>query len=78
MKLTRFAAARITDGSVQLADAILCTIIGPHSMPESMISDRDPRITARFWRELSRVLGSEVNLSTAHHPQSESQSECEI
>ncbi|MDR3444251.1 hypothetical protein, partial [Dyella sp.] len=74
-KLKRFAVARTTDGSVQLANTTLRTIIGPHGMPKSMVSDRDPRITARFWKELSRVLGSEVNLSTAHHPQSDGQSE---
>ena len=77
-KLKRFAAMRTTDGSVQLAGTTLRTIIGPHGMPKSLVSDRDPRITARFWRELSRVLGSEVNLSTAQHPQSDGQSEREI
>jgi hypothetical protein len=77
-KLKRFALARKTDGSVELADTTLRAIIGPHGMPKSLVSDRDPRITARFWRELSRVLGSEVNLSTAHHPQSDGQSEREI
>ena len=77
-KLKRFAVARTTDGSEQLAGTTLRTIIGPHGMPKSMVSDRDPRITARFWRELSRVLGSEVNLSTAYHPQSDGQSEREI
>ena len=77
-KLKRFAVARTTDGSVQLANTTLRTIIGPHGMPKSMVSDRDPRITARFWKELSRVLGSEINLSTAQHPQSDGQSEREI
>ena len=37
-----------------------------------------PAHHCRFWRELSRLLGSEVNLSTAHHPQSDGQSEREI
>ena len=77
-KLKRFAAARTTDGSVQLAGTTLRTIIGPHGMPKSFVSDRDPRITARFWRELSRLLGSDVDLSTAQHPQSDGQSEREI
>jgi hypothetical protein len=77
-KLKRFAPAHTTDGSVQLAGTTLRAIIGPHGMPKSMVSDRDPRITARFWRELSRLLGSEVNLSTANHPQSDGQSEREI
>ena len=74
----RHAAARTTDGSVQLAGTTLRAIIGPHGMPKSLVSDRDARITARFWRELSRVLGSEINLSTAQHPQSDGQSEREI
>ena len=77
-KLKRFAVARTSHGSVQLADTTLRTIIGPHGMPKSLVSDRDPRITAKFWRELSRLLGSEVNLSTAQHPQSDGQSEREI
>lgn len=77
-KLKRFAPVHTTDGSVQLANTTLRTIIGPHGMPKSIVSDRDPRITARFWTELSRVLGSQVNLSTAYHPQSDGQSEREI
>jgi hypothetical protein len=77
-KLKRFAATHTSDGSVQLAGTTLRTIIGPHGMPKSMVSDRDPRITARFWKELSRLLGSDVNLSTAQHPQSDGQSEREI
>jgi hypothetical protein len=77
-KLKRFAVAYTSDGSVQLANTTLRTIVGPHGMPKSMVSDRDVRITAKFWRELSRLLGSEVSLSTAYHPQSDGQSEREI
>jgi hypothetical protein len=77
-KLKRFAPARTSDGSVQLANTTLRTIIGPHGMPKSMVSDRDPRITAKFWKELSRLLGSTVSLSTAYHPESDGQSEREI
>jgi hypothetical protein len=77
-KLKRFAATKTTDGSIELAGTTLRTIIGPHGMPKSMVSDRDPRITAKFWQELQRVLGSEVKLSTAFHPQSDGQSEREI
>jgi hypothetical protein len=77
-KLKKFAATRTTDGAVELAGTTLRTIIGPHGMPKSLVSDRDSRITSHFWRELSRVLGSEVKLSTAYHPQSDGQSEREI
>lgn len=77
-KLKRLAPAHTSDGSAQLAGTALRAVIGPHGMPKSLVSDRDPRITAKFWRELSRLLGSEVHLSTAHHPQSDGQSEREI
>ena len=77
-KLKRFALARTSDGSVQLANSTLRTIIGPHGTPKSLVSDRDPRITAKFWKELSRLMGTELNLSSAHHPQSDGQSEREI
>jgi hypothetical protein len=77
-KWKRFIATRTTDTAAQLAHTTLRAVIGPHGMPKSIVSDRDPRITAHFWRELSRVLGSQVNLSTANHPQSDGQSEREI
>jgi hypothetical protein len=77
-KLKRFARAHTSDGSVQLADNTLRTVISAHGMPKSIVSDRDPRITAKFWKELSRLLGSTVDLSTAQHPQSDGQSEREI
>jgi hypothetical protein len=77
-KLKRFAPARTSDGSVQLANTTLRTIIGPHGTPKSLVSDRDPRITAKFWKELARLMGTQSSLSSAHHPQSDGQSEREI
>ena len=40
-----------------------------------IVSDRDTRITAEFWQILFRRLGSTLNMSTAHHPQTDGQSE---
>jgi hypothetical protein len=77
-KLKRFVAAKKTDTSGDLANTTLRAIIGPYGMPKSIVSDRDPRITAHFWRELARLLGTQVNLSTANHPQTDGQSEREI
>ena len=77
-KLKRFAATRTTDGASELAATTLRTIIGPHGMPKSIVSDRDPRLTARFSQELQRVLGSEAKMSTAMHAQTDGQSEREI
>jgi len=43
-------------------------------MPESIVSDRDSKFTARFWRELHRALGMKLLMSTSFHPQTDSYS----
>jgi hypothetical protein len=48
----------------------------PHyGAPKKVISDRDPRFTATFAKELCQMLGITQNLSTAYHPQTDRQSE---
>ena len=51
-KLKRLATTRTTDGSAELATTTLRTIIGTHGMPKSIVSNRDSRITAKFYQEL--------------------------
>jgi hypothetical protein len=52
-------------------DAIVCL----HCLPESIVSDRDPVFTCKFWTELLSLSGVKLQLSTAFHPQSDGQSE---
>ena len=44
-------------------------------MPESIVSDRDPRFTSGFWRHVLELLGSKLHMSTADHPQTNGQLE---
>ena len=40
-----------------------------------VISDRSPQFTANFAKELSHILGYEISLSTAYHPQTDGETE---
>lgn len=52
------------------AKAFFKEVIKNWGIPKSIISDRDPRFTGRFWMELFKMLGSELNFSTSFHPHS--------
>ena len=55
---------------------LYATYVLPHyGFPTRIISDRDPRFTSTFSRELCRTLGITQNISTAYHPQTDGQSE---
>ena len=46
-----------------------------HGIPSVLISDRDVRFTSRFWRELWRLLGTNIRMGSGFHPQSSGQIE---
>ena len=44
----------------------------------SIVSDRDPRFTAKFWQALQKALGVKLLMSTAEHPQTDGQAEATV
>ena len=59
----------------RLAEQYVSEIVQLHGIPLSIVSDRDPRFTLRFWKELQSSLGTRLNFITAFHPQTNGQSE---
>jgi hypothetical protein len=77
-KMAHFIATKTTVTSSQVADLFLENIFRYHGMPESIVSDRDPKFTANFWKNLNKALGIELLMSTAAHPQTDGQSEAAV
>ncbi|GJZ14157.1 putative reverse transcriptase domain-containing protein [Tanacetum coccineum] len=50
-------------------------IVARHGIPALIICDRDGRFTSNFWRSFQKALGTDICMSVAHHPETDSQSE---
>ncbi|XP_028095812.1 uncharacterized protein LOC114295704 [Camellia sinensis] len=74
-KSTYFLAMSMRDSIEFLAELYIREIVRLHGVPISIVSDRDPRFTARLWQSLQSALGTQLNFSTAYHPQIDGQSE---
>ena len=59
----------------RLAELYVDEVVKFHGMPVSIVSDRDPRFTSRFWLKLQKALGTSLHFSTVFHPQTDGQSE---
>ena len=70
LKLIKF-----TYGTIQIAEIFFKCIISHQGLPIKIISDRDPRFTGEFWKTIFHLIGTDIALSTAYHPQSDGQTE---
>ncbi|GMF55505.1 unnamed protein product [Phytophthora fragariaefolia] len=62
-------AAEVT--ADESAELFLGLVFRHHGLPESIVSDRDPRFTSAFWTRLFALLGTRLLMSTAAHPETE-------
>ncbi|KAD3640135.1 hypothetical protein E3N88_29358 [Mikania micrantha] len=74
-KSAHFLAIREDYNTNRLAKLYLDEILSRHGVEISIISDRDSRFTSRVWQMFQKALGSQPNLSTAYHPQTDGQTE---
>ncbi|GJY70354.1 putative reverse transcriptase domain-containing protein [Tanacetum coccineum] len=70
-----FTPMRETDSMEKLARLYIKEVVARHGIPVSIICDRDPRFASHFWRSLQKALGTSLDMSTAHHPETDRQSE---
>ncbi|GJU91217.1 putative reverse transcriptase domain-containing protein [Tanacetum coccineum] len=74
-KFAHFLAVREDYKTEKLARLYINDIVARHGVRVSIISDRDSHFTSRLWQLLQKALGTQLDLSTAYHPQTDGQSE---
>ena len=72
-KLAHFLAVRITITLERLCRLYIREIVRLHGVPVSIVSDRDPRFMAHFWKSFQKAMGTRLTMSTAFHPQTDGQ-----
>jgi len=74
-KSAHFLPLKTTYSAEQLAKLYIKEIVRLHEVPISIVSDHDTKFASRFWHGFQTAMGTELNLSTAFHPQTDGQSE---
>ncbi|GJZ64703.1 hypothetical protein Tco_0621124 [Tanacetum coccineum] len=74
-KSAHFLPMKKTDSIEKLTQLYLKEIVCKHGVPTSIISDRDSLFTSRFWKSLQEAMGTQLDMSTAYHPETDGQSE---
>ena len=74
-KTAHFIPISSNRNASKLAQMFVKEIVRLHGIPKTIISDRDTLFTSRFWGSFQEIMGTDLSLSTAYHPQSDGQTE---
>jgi len=73
-KCTHFLAINQKMSMDKLTELYIREVVRLHGIPASIVYDRDPRFTSRFWQSLLTTLGTQLRMSSIYHPQTDGQS----
>ncbi|GJT65399.1 putative reverse transcriptase domain-containing protein [Tanacetum coccineum] len=77
-KSAHFLPIKKTDNIEKLAQLYLKEIVCKHGVPTSIISDRDSLFTSRFWKSLQEAMRTQLDMSTAYHPETDVKADLRI
>ena len=74
-KMVHLIANQQNNTAVQVAQLYQDRVFALHGLPDDIVSDRDSKFTSAFWKNFQKLLGTNINMSTAFHPQTDGQTE---
>ena len=73
--MVQYKPVKITLNAFGLAEVIIDVVIRHHRLPDSIVTNWGSLFTLKFWSSLCYFFGIKCRLSTAFHPQTNSQTE---
>ncbi len=70
-----FVPSKDSDTAVDVANLFFRNLFKHHGMPDSIVSDKDPKFTSKFWKRLMELCNVKLEMSSSHHPQTDGASE---
>ena len=67
-KSTHFFAMRMTFALEEFYRLYIWEIVRLHGVSVSIVSDRDPRFMAHFWKSFQRAMGTQLMMSITFYP----------
>ncbi|KAL5818354.1 hypothetical protein ACOSQ3_022242 [Xanthoceras sorbifolium] len=61
--------------AILVAKAFLNHVVRLHGLPSSIVSDRDKLFVSTFWKTLFQLQGTQLQMSSSYHPQTDGQIE---
>jgi transposase InsO family protein len=74
-KYSHFILMRHPYTAKSVAELFVKEIVRLHGIPNSIVSDRDPLFVSHFWKELFKMQGTTLKMSSAYHPETDGQTE---
>jgi transposase InsO family protein len=75
IKSAHFIPLETTYQAPHIPRVFISEIVTLHGVPERIISDQGSMFTGRFWSSFQEALGTQLNFSTAYHPETDRQTE---
>ena len=73
--MVHLVPSRQTYRATDVAELMFENVYKLHGLPERIVSDRDSLFTSKFWKRLHHLLGTELRMSSAFHPQTDGTTE---
>ncbi|CAA7270581.1 unnamed protein product [Cyclocybe aegerita] len=73
--MVHLVPSRINYTSKQIAELMFEEVYKLHGLPKHIISDRDVLFTSTLWSHLNKLIGTQLRMSSAYHPQMDGSTE---